>query len=99
MSKYPKYRIEYLDVSVVQEKYLIPQGAYDDIIIPAKKVVSEIEALNNGKPTSKSKQLKEWLKRRFGDYFFTDQSALFKSIETGTLSCNNHTSRVKVELI
>lgn len=99
MSNYPKYRIEYLDVGVIQEKHLIPQKAYNDIIFPAKKVISEIEALNNGKPTNKSKELKMWIRNIFGDNIFTNQSALFNSIKTGLLNCNNYTSRVKIELL
>jgi len=99
MSNYPKYRIKYLDVEVVQEKYLIPQSVYNEVIIPAKKVISEIETLNNGKPTNKSKELKSWLKNKFGDNIFTNQSALFNSIKTGILNCNNYTSRVKMELL
>jgi len=99
MNNYPKYKIDYLDVGVVQEKFLIPQETYNDIIIPAKKIISEIEALNNGKPTNKSKELKAWLKNKFGDSIFTDQSALFKAIKTGFLNCNNYTSRVKIELL
>lgn len=99
MKDYPKYKITYLGVGVVQEKYLIPQLVYNDFIVPTKKLISDLEALNNGKPTRSSKLLRDSLKRNFPDNFFTDGSELFKAISTGVLSCNNYISNVKIDLL
>ena len=99
MKNFPKYKIHYLDVNVVQEKYLIPQSEYDNYIIPTKRMIADLEHANNGKPTKNSKYLRDLLNRKYPKDFFTDNSPLFKSIGIGVLYCNNYTHNVKIELI
>lgn len=84
-----RYKIEYPDKGITQEKNLIEHEHYLQIIKPIQSIVDTIERGNKGKPTKESKQLESVLKSLFGKYWFTNQSAMFRAIDTGVVKAIN----------
>ena len=91
-----KYRITYYN-SVVQEKNLIKQSDYENIIKPKQLEAYQFEfeatgLIKIGKKdeasvlTKKASEIKKEIKSMFGEQYFTNESALGNAINSGILS-------------
>lgn len=81
------YQIHYLESNVVQVKNLIAQSDYENIIKPKLKEVYDLNLLGE---KQKSSSIKKELKDTFGEHYFTNQSPLFKAIDTGLVILPEH---------
>lgn len=94
-----QYKITYAN-GFIQTKDLISQSDYDSVLVPLKNQIQELE--KNGKESVKSKELKNEIKEMFGSNFFTDDSPLYKAIETGYIELpesQGGKQKCKLELI
>lgn len=82
------YQITYANNGFAQEKHLVSEEDWNNILSPIKNAISIIEDDNNRKENEESRLLKSSLKVMFGDYnsCFIVGSPLHESIKTGVLS-------------
>lgn len=79
-----KYKIEYPEKGIIQQKNLIEHEVYTAEIIPILDQINEIERKYPKKKADKLiKPLKSGMKAEYGEAWFTDQSPLFYAIEKG----------------
>jgi hypothetical protein len=76
-----KYKFEYSN-GVVQYKNLISNVHFKEIITPAKL---EIELLKTAKDFGSASKIKKELIDTFGEFWFTNNSPLYRAIHTGVL--------------
>lgn len=81
------FRIRYQN-GIVQKKNLISHSEYLKTIKPAWDTIEILEKKNKGKETKESRNIKRYLKTTFGEHWFTDDSPLYKAIESNLLECN-----------
>jgi len=92
MKKHKKYFLGVYEITYTngfkQQKILVSNENYNDLLKPLDKAINIIEDNNNKKPTNQSISLKNTLNFLFEDYkiFMTEDSPLGKSIKTGILS-------------
>lgn len=78
------YRIEYSN-GVVQHKNLVSEESYLGIIVPIYEEIYKIESESKPGYKKRVSKLKSKLKEMFGEFWFTENSPIYKSIETGEL--------------
>lgn len=98
-----KYKITYkydtkLKYTVSQYKYLISYSDYINDIKPKLEEIYNLECLMNSVSKNNNKykeakqrisEIKKHIHDTYGDYYFTDNSPLYKSIFTGVLIIDN----------
>lgn len=94
-----RYKIEYHDKGIIQEKNLISHQHYLSVVQPLYTAIDAVERANKGRVNKESKQLKSILKSLFGEHWFTNQSAMFRAIETGEIVTINGKHRCKITKI
>lgn len=93
-----RYRITYLENGFVQEKNLIWDFDYQNIIKPARDLA--YDWIKEGRK-SEAEKIETDIKETFGD-FFTTQSPMFDAIKTGIMvlpKCQGGEHKLKIELI
>ncbi len=90
------YKIDY-ESGPIQEKNLISNSMYKEVVRPINSAIDYIESLNRGKKTPESIKLRGFVRDTFGEYF-TDNSPIFFAIESGVIELNvnqgNHNCKI-----
>lgn len=88
-----EYEILYVDRNIRQRKHLISHSDYLDVVKPNREIVYRYDAEKNLDKSKRTVSEEVYLEAKhvlkgFPQNFFTDQSPLYKAIQTGVLECN-----------
>lgn len=75
------YQITYAN-GVTQTKNLIAQASFYDVIKPLSFIADELDGLKRKREAA---IIKSHLKKMYGEHYFTNDSPIFRAINTGML--------------